>query len=152
GAHVIRLEDGRHLAWYEAGDPRGMPCLYSPGTPVSGLGGLVYDRPARRAGLRLISVDRPGYGHSDFLPKRRLLDYPSDIEALAEHLRLERFASVGESGGAAFALALARTIPGLLTTTTVLSGMGPAVPRTAGRKMKAENRLMLRVAAVAPWL
>ena len=59
---LLRLPDGRELAWYEFGDPEGVPCIYTAGTPESGLAGGCYDAAARRAGVRWISIDKPGYG------------------------------------------------------------------------------------------
>ncbi|BDZ57649.1 hypothetical protein GCM10025872_13060 [Barrientosiimonas endolithica] len=44
---TITLRDGRTLAYYEFGDPDGVPAIYSPGTPASGETGLVYDDAAR---------------------------------------------------------------------------------------------------------
>ena len=86
----LQLNDGRRLAWYEYGDPQGAPCIYTTGTPASGLTGVMYDAVARETGVRFISVDKPGYGHSDFLPGRRLVDWPRDVAALADHLDLSR--------------------------------------------------------------
>src|SRR6478672_10796406 len=107
----LRLADSRQLAWYEYGDAAGSPCIYTTGTPASGLAGGTYDKAAAEAGVRWISVDKPGYGHSDLQPGRTLLDWPADVRALADHLGLERFAVAGESGGGPFALALAYALP-----------------------------------------
>jgi hypothetical protein len=63
---VITLADGRRLSWHEFGDPAGSPVIYTAGTPVSGLGGAMYDETARAARLRWISPDKPGYGGSDY--------------------------------------------------------------------------------------
>lgn len=103
--HTLRLADGRLLAWYEFGDPEGVPCLYVPGTPESGLAGSCYDRAARRAGVRWISVDKPGYGLSDPLWNRSLVGFAADLGELADQLELASFVVVGESGGGPHALA-----------------------------------------------
>src|SRR3954469_14679970 len=96
---TMRLADGRQLAWYEYGDAAGLPCVYTTGTPASGLAGSTYDKAAAEAGVRWISVDKPGYGHSDLQRGRTLLDWPADVRALADQLGLQRFAVAGESGG-----------------------------------------------------
>ena len=97
-SEVITLADGRRLRWHEFGDPDGSPVIYTAGTPVSGLGGALYDHAARAAGLRWISPDKPGYGGSDYHRERSLVSWADDLAALASHLGLDRFALAGESG------------------------------------------------------
>jgi pimeloyl-ACP methyl ester carboxylesterase len=104
--NTVRLEDGRLFAWYEFGDPHGKPCVYVPGTPESGLAGSCYDSAARMAGVRWISVDKPGYGRSDPAPERTLSAFAADIDQLAGHLGVASFAVAGESGGGPHALAV----------------------------------------------
>ena len=82
-ATVLRLDDGRELAFRELGDPTGTPVFAFHGTPGSHrmFGPMAAD--ASRLGIRLIAPDRPGYGASDYLPDRRLLDWPRDVAAIA---------------------------------------------------------------------
>ncbi len=63
---------------------------------ASGLTGIIYDAVAREMGVRIVSVNKPGYGRSDFQHGRRLVDWPRDVAALADHLELSRFAATGE--------------------------------------------------------
>lgn len=148
----LTLPDGRTLAWYEFGDPEGVPCVYTTGTPSSGVVGLGYDAGARAAGVRWISVDKPGYGHSDFDPKRSLLRYAADVEVLLDHLGLTRTAVAGESGGGPHVLALAYALPSRLTTAIVLAGMGPGEEDWVRKGMKPMNRKLFWLARRAPWL
>ncbi len=61
---VVALRDGRSLAYAEWGDPLGRPVVLFHGQPGSRL--LCPDADATEsAGVRLITVDRPGYGRSD---------------------------------------------------------------------------------------
>lgn len=84
---------------------------------------------AERTGVRVIGVDRPGMGVSDFQPRRRLPDWPDDFDELAHHLSLERFAVVGVSAGGPHALACAVAIPDRLTACGVVSGVAPIALR-----------------------
>jgi hypothetical protein len=62
--------------------------------------------------VRMIAVDRPGYGLSTYSPNRRCIaDFADDIVALADHLHVRRFAVVGWSSGGCYALACAARIP-----------------------------------------
>ena len=148
---TLRLPDGRQLAWYEYGDAAGLPCVYTTGTPASGLAGRTYDKDAAEAGVRWISVDKPGYGHSDLQPDRRLLQWPEDVQVLADHLGLDRFAVAGESGGGPHALALAYALPDRVTTAIVVAGLGPGDDPKAREGMKRANRVIHVAAQRAPW-
>lgn len=121
---AIILPDRRRLSWHEFGDPDGSAVIYTAGTPVSGLGGAWYDRAARAAGLRWISPDKPGYGGSDYHPKRSLTSWADDIAALAAHLGLNRFALAGESGGGPFTLAAAYRLSGQVDVVALIASAG----------------------------
>ncbi|MEV0123729.1 alpha/beta hydrolase [Streptomyces sp. NPDC050703] len=102
----IRLPDGRRLGWAEWGPVDGTPVLLCPGAATSrrlAFGGDVVDE----AGVRLVSVDRPGLGASDASPGRTLASWAADIRHLVRERSLREPLAVGFSQGAPFALALA---------------------------------------------
>jgi pimeloyl-ACP methyl ester carboxylesterase len=151
-ARSVTLPDGRQLGYYEFGDRGGVPCLYVPGWPASGLLGGVYDEAACEAGVRWISLDKPGTGASDFDPDHSLLRCAADVAYLADGLGLGRFATVGESGGGPHALAMAYALADRLTTTILLAGMGPAHEKWVRDGMQPVNRWLITFAQKAPWL
>jgi pimeloyl-ACP methyl ester carboxylesterase len=144
GVRLLTLADGRTLAWHEFGDPAGSPYLYVPGTPESGLAGRCYDAAAREAGVRWISVDKPGYGGSDPLRARRLADWPRDAAALADHLGLDRFTVAGESGGGPHALALGLALPERARVVVLLASAGVVDAKDIPPGMTALNTLLFR--------
>jgi pimeloyl-ACP methyl ester carboxylesterase len=148
--HKLRLRTGRTLAWYEYGDPAGRPCFFTPGTPACGLAGIVYHAKALKAGVRWLSLDKPGYGYSSFQPRRRLAYWPRDIAALADHLGLERFTVAGESGGGPHALALARYLPQRVTHTLVIAGMAPWQEALMRKYMSPANFAVVQLAKHNP--
>jgi len=148
---AITLADGRRLSWYEFGDPEGSPVIYTAGTPVSGLGGALYDESARASGLRWISPDKPGYGASDFCRRRTLTGWGDDVEALARHLDLDRFALAGESGGGPFTLAAAHRLPDRVKAVALIASGGP-FSRAERAGISAKARLMGWFARNAPLL
>lgn len=123
---VLRLADGRTLAYRQYGDPTGAPAFYFHGMPGSRLEpGLVADEVAA-AGVRLIALDRPGIGRSSFQSCRRVTDWPADVAQLADALPgFDRFSVVGVSGGAPFALACAIQLPDRVKTVALVSGHTP---------------------------
>jgi pimeloyl-ACP methyl ester carboxylesterase len=64
-------------------------------------------REAAEAGLRIIGIDRPGYGLSAPQPARTIAAWVPEALAVADHLGIGHFAAVGISTGGAYALALA---------------------------------------------
>jgi pimeloyl-ACP methyl ester carboxylesterase len=122
---TLRLRDGRILAYSEAGALEGAPVFHFPGSPGSRLERWGGDAPYRMAGARLITTDRPGIGRSDHRPGRTLLDWPGDVAELADALGLGRFAVMGHSLGAAYALACAYARPDLVAVAAIVG----AVPR-----------------------
>lgn len=130
----LKLRDGRMLGYTEYGAPEGVPIFYFHGFSGSRLDYLIFDdgEAATEANARIIAADRPGYGLSSFQRGRRILDWPDDVTALADALRIERFAVLGISGGGPYAAACAFKIPGRLSATGIVSGMGP--PGTPGMK------------------
>jgi pimeloyl-ACP methyl ester carboxylesterase len=140
----MTLRDGRQLGYDEFGNPAGRPCLLVPGFSSSRwVAGWAF--PELR-GIRLISVDRPGYGRSTPNPGAGFVSWAQDAGELIDHLDLGSVAVIGLSMGAGPALALAARRP--VTSTTILGGMGPGVPRPASRA----DALYWRLAKYAPWL
>ncbi len=104
-----------------------MPVFYFHGVPSSRLDFLMFgsDSLAERLGLRVVAVDRPGCGESDFQRLRKIVDWPADVLVLADSLGLDRFSVLGWSGGGPYALACAATLAGRVSTATVVSSLGP---------------------------
>jgi pimeloyl-ACP methyl ester carboxylesterase len=95
----VTLRDGRTLHVYDEGDPRGNAVVVHHGTPGSGLSYPPDVDLARERGLRLIAYDRAGYGGSTPNPGRAVVDVVADIDDTVASLGIERYASLGGSGG-----------------------------------------------------
>jgi pimeloyl-ACP methyl ester carboxylesterase len=108
-----------------SGNPTGHPVFMLHGTPGSRIGPFPKTRVLYELGVRLISFDRPGYGGSDRLDARRVADVVPDVVAIADELKLDRFAVVGRSGGGPHALACAALLPERVTRAGVLVSLAP---------------------------
>ena len=148
---LLELPDGRRLAYCEWGEPTGEPVVHCHGMPGSRLELHAPEEVYRKLGIRLITIDRPGYGLSDPSPERTLLDWPADVEALADTLGLDRFGMMGLSGGGPFALSCAHRLGTRLTGVAVAGSLGPLDRPGALAEMKALNRLGLWSARHLPW-
>ena len=123
GTHT--LVDGRRLAYDDTGDPAGTPVVYLHGCPDCRLTRHPDDSVATRAGVRLIAVDRPGYGNSDPEDGGDDNSLASDVIALVDALDIDQFAVLGWSSGAPGALALAAAHPDRVLVVGVAAGQVP---------------------------
>jgi pimeloyl-ACP methyl ester carboxylesterase len=120
----LLLADGRRLGYAVWGEPEGQPVLLFHGSPGSRL--YCPDPVATAAaGVRLITVDRPGYGRSAAAPQRRILDWPTDIEQLITALGIDHFGLLGHSSGGPYALACALAMPQRITRMALVSSVVP---------------------------
>ena len=121
----VTLDDGRLIAWYQFGEPSGSPVFYFHGGPGSRLEGLLFDELNKQLGIRMIALDRPGYGLSNFQKDRTYLDWADDVSELADQLSINSFAVLGWSSGGPYAAAVANRIPHRITVASIVSGEAP---------------------------
>lgn len=119
----MTLADGRNLAYTDLGAPAGPVVMYFHGAPTSRLDLRWYDDQFARAGVRVVSADRPGYGRSSPQPSRGMRDWPGDVAALADHLEVDRFVVIGLSAGGPYAVACAALLPDRVASAGVLNGV-----------------------------
>lgn len=148
----IKLKDGRMLGYAEYGTFSGKPIFHFHGTPSSRLDGWRLDEPAKRIEARIISIDRPGIGLSDFKAGRRYLDWPDDVIELADNLGIDRFAVLGLSAGGTYAMACAFKIPQRLTSVVIVSSPCPFSVPEATKDMSRFQRFSVFVIKRALWL
>jgi pimeloyl-ACP methyl ester carboxylesterase len=143
----VTLRDGRSLAFAEWGDLGGRPVVMFHGSPASRL--MCPDPEATdAAGVRLITVDRPGYGGSDPRPGRSILSWVDDYAEFHQLLDLPPCPVMGWSGGGPFALACACEAPAIVSSVAVSGSMGPIdqVPEAVDE----ESRRLRDLLAVDP--
>jgi pimeloyl-ACP methyl ester carboxylesterase len=108
----------------EWGDAGGFPIFWLHGSPGSRFSRHHDESEYSRAGARVITYDRPGYGASDRDPGRLVVSCVGDVAAIADALGIERFAVTGGSGGGPHALAVAARLPDQVTRAA--SSVSPA--------------------------
>lgn len=148
----VRLLDGRRIGYQEYGDREGSPTFFFHGWIGSRLDFAPNDDIARELGLRVVAVDRPGCGESDFQQGRRLLDWPDDVSELAESLGFDRFAICGHSFGGPYVAACAYRLADRITSAAIVAGISPVSFKGATRGMPAFVRLALWLGGNAPVL
>ncbi|KAF2819047.1 alpha/beta-hydrolase [Ophiobolus disseminans] len=145
----ITLADGRTLSYAIYGSPVPRTTIvYMHGFPSSRFEGKFWHSACTKHGIRLIAADRPGNGLSSFQKDRCMLDWPRDVIALADELKISQFYALGVSGGAPYALACIKSISKeRLLGVAIVSGLYPVKYGTAGMLMQSRVTLWL-----APWM
>ena len=147
---TVSLPDGRQLGYAEWGDPYGRPVFYFHGTPASRLDPVCFPQAPGAAGVRLLSLDRPGMGLSTFLPRRKIADWPADVAAVADALGLQRFGVVGWSGGGPYVLACAARLAERLTGAVSVAGVGRLSSRDDLSGMNPGEARLYRLSRTMP--
>ena len=135
----IVLDDGRQISFAEYGKSTGYPVVALHGTPGSRLKFRSMHEAAVLRGLRIISVDRWGYGGTDMHPRPSLAAFAADAGALAERLSIDRFGVVGISGGGPFATAVAAVLGPQVERLALVCPVG-LVTETPAVEMAAMHR------------
>lgn len=125
GVKILRLADGRDLAYEEYGDLDGTPVIFCHGLSDSRLIRNPDNELTASLGLRVIAADQPGVGESSPQKNRRMVDWGLDMEELANALALGQFAVAGHSGGGPHALAIPFRMPDRVTKIVLASPVSP---------------------------
>lgn len=146
----VSVSGGRSLGVAFFGDSGGWPVLYCHGFPGSRLEASLAHAICEETGIRLVGVDRPGYGLSSERPGRRIADLAEDLEALLDELGVERASVLGVSGGGPYALACGWFLKHRIYSVGLVGSMGPP-ECPAWSSLDPLNRLGLELAKRAPW-
>lgn len=146
----IQLQDGRMLGYAEYGVETGTPVFYFHGGNGSRLEAEWFEQAALRQNIRLIAPDRPGFGLSDFQVNRQILDWVTDVCALADNLNINKFSIFGLSGGAPHILAL--VAPERINNAAIISGVAPISAKKRFHGMWFPVRMIFFLAKYFPSL
>jgi non-heme chloroperoxidase len=121
----------RVLRFIDEGEDDWRPVVFfgGLGTDVNAFYATEFARELReRLHLRVISVERNGFGMTPFDASLGISDAVDDVLEVLEMLSVKRFAVVAISGGAPFAAALAAQVPGrMLSLHLAAAAAGPLV-------------------------
>ena len=108
-----------------SGPEDGTALIFHMGTPsAASMYGPLVELGAER-GIRHVVYLRPGYAGSERCRGRVVADCAADAAAVADALGVERFYTVGRSGGGPHALATAALLPGRVIAAATIAGVAP---------------------------
>lgn len=109
---TLDLPDGRSLDVVTAELPyQGVGFIAHHGTPGEAGRFADWHQEVARRGLRFVGYSRPGYATSTRLAGRSVADVAADVAALADALGIDRFVTIGRSGGGPHSIATAALLP-----------------------------------------
>ena len=95
--------------------------------------------------IRIISIDRPGHGNSDFNPTGSIQSFSNDTHELTKKLGIKEFSVLGMSAGAPFAMGIANYLSHQTHSLGIVSGFAPYSVETQ-QALSKEVRLLLKSA------
>ncbi|WP_449284376.1 alpha/beta fold hydrolase [Marinobacter sp. PE14] len=124
--YLLSLPDGRTLSYSDIGTGENGTWIHCHGIPGSRKETHHLQDQLKRAGMRLIVPDRPGYGQSTPAVDYGFSEHSDDLRRLADHLTLATFRLSGFSGGGVFAMAAAHDLGNRIEQLDIAAT--PAVP------------------------
>ena len=122
---TVRTGDGRDLEVLRHGPADAYPLVFHFGTPnAPGDFPLLFEALDAR-GWQLFAYSRPGYGGSSRHEGRSVADAAGDTATILDAFGLDRFATVGWSGGGPHALACAALLPDRCDAAATLASVAP---------------------------
>ena len=108
---VAVLADWRQMSYVECGASAGVPLFFFHDAPGSRMQRHPDRSIAQRLGMRVIHLERPGYGMTSAKSKNSLRDWVADVADFADHAEIENFSIAATGAGAPYALACAALLP-----------------------------------------
>lgn len=137
GAEVHSLTHGGRTSYYiDEGKPgqRAVVFIGGQGTSLEAFQLSEFARTSREElGLRVVSVERNGFGESDLDLNLGYADYKNEVLAVLDHLGIDRFTIVSISGGGAYAAHLAAAVPARVISLHAAASTDSTLPNRTPR-------------------
>lgn len=132
---MLDFADGRQVAYSDWGSADAPTVLYCHGYPSSRRELLLTAPILVRSGLsvRVVALNRPGYGPSTFKELSGFSEWSSDVSEAADKLGIGRFAVIGGSGGCPFALACGHELGDRISRISIVAGTAPVEANGMGQ-------------------
>jgi len=130
-------EEKKTINYIDDGNAEDMPVILMSGlgTSVRAIRLLDFLKTMReQLNIRIISVERNGFGQTPFNPKHNMNTYTQDVIDVLDYLEISKFSLFGISGGGPYAAKFASLYPGRITS----MHMAATAP-VLGTKERCEN-------------
>ena len=107
---------------------------------------------AAELGITLLAPDRPGFGDSSTPEDGGIAEWPADLRPLLDHLEIDRFGILSQSGGTPYGLATAASLRDRVIAISLLGAFAPTDDPASVAELGKEPRTGVKLARRAPWL
>ena len=149
---LLSLPDGRQIEYARYGAAAGPAAFFFHGFIGSHFQASCAHEAALKHGVQLIAPNRPFVGRSSAARRDSVAEHVPDVAALADALGLGRFAVIGASGGAPYALACLAKMPQRCRVGVLVSGLGPVAEPAVLELMPPFIRQALVWGRRFPWV
>jgi len=122
--HKFKLKDGRYMGYAIYGSQTGIPVVVMSDMPGSRYFNFDSLSSNITKELRIIALERAGYGLSDPTYTTSLISYMNDLTSLIDSLKLKKFHVVGIGAGGPYALGLGYKKSGSVSSITLIASLG----------------------------
>lgn len=120
---LFRLPSGHRLAYDEYGNSSGYPLFYFHDSGSSRLECCFFHRSAKKQGYRLIAIDRPGIGCSEYYSYQSAREFCRQVVHLADDLGLAEFGVMSLGAGGIYGMTLAHLVPARVKLQLSIAGV-----------------------------
>lgn len=150
--NVLQLGQDSKLSWEEYGKSRGYPVFYFHGLPGSRLEPESAEAAAKALGIRIIAIDRFGYGDSLPASGHAFSKFCDALSEVAAALDLCNYSLLGFSGGAPYALACASRLANQIDKITIVSAVADFSTPVMQKHANPDTKPLFELAAADPKL
>ena len=149
---IYKTQAGFEVGILEIGDLNSDKVIfYCHGYPGCRLEASFAEKFAEKKHLRIIILDRAGYGNSTYFTDRKICDFPAVVKEVADSLALKTFSILAVSGGTPYGLSCAYAIPERLDQVIVVSGVSPLKDNKVFQGMNFANKILFKVGSISPF-
>ncbi len=140
---VLESTTGRRIGYLDRGPLTGRPVVYLHGMPgCRHEQRLIPDAVLERFGVRVISVDRPGWGETDPLAGDRIVR-SQDVLIACDALAVDKFVLMSVSSGGSYSIALAATAAERVERLVLVSAQMPYDDTDAIASLRGDQLALL---------
>lgn len=142
---VLNVGRNQYVEYAELGDPAGYPAVFFHGFVGSVHQAAAAHQAAQKAGLRIVAPHRPGVGASTQVVGDSIACATQPILDLLSTLGIEKYAAIGVSGGAPYAVACCLFDASRISSLSLVSPLGPLSEQSIRSQFRLPLRLLLQL-------
>jgi pimeloyl-ACP methyl ester carboxylesterase len=151
--YTLTLKNGQIVGILELGNENSKNVIFfNHGFPGCRYDSTLFKDCLNGKDVRLIALERSGYGNSSYIKDRTILDFTNEFSEVLDTLQIERCKIIGISGGTPYALACAAKLQDRIEKVAIISGVSEIEDNAVFEGMTASNKIFLKLGRFSPAL